>query len=72
MVVRNALIITDDNSVLSMGVNELKSFSGNTVFYLPRLTPEVRKQLAGVTGWSGNIDAATPNLCRPLVDEKLV
>lgn len=57
MKIRNAIIITDDETTLKMSLTEQSNFTGNVIFSRHKL-PRGAHKLDRATGHSSKVDAA--------------
>ncbi len=61
MQIRNAVIITEDDSPIRMTIEELDDFSGNVVFCRSQLSSDIAEVIDELRGRSGKVDASTAN-----------
>lgn len=59
MKIRNAVIITDDDTELRMSLAEAADFAGNIVFSRANLPADLGREIDRAVGRSRKVDAAT-------------
>jgi hypothetical protein len=72
MKIRNAVIITDADSELSMRVDELPDFTGNVIFSRSKLPSDFSAAIDRAVGRSPQKDTVSSDLGGPFVNKELV
>lgn len=71
MKIRNAIIITEDNSPLQMTSEEMRDFKGNVVLSRSQLPPSFLSKLYQAVGMSTKDDSVSSDTRRPPVQPEL-
>jgi hypothetical protein len=72
MEIRNAIIITDDETTLKMPLDEQRNFTGNVIFSRDKLPSSLAREIYAATGYSSEHDAAPTDHSRVPVKPELV
>ena len=72
MQIRNAVIITEDDSPIRMSLEELSDFSGNVVFCRSQLSSDIAEFVDEFRGRSGKVDASTANFREATMKDELI
>ena len=72
MIIRNAVIITEEHSPVQMRLDELPNFTGNVVLCRSRLSPAALAHMASVAFASREIDATAPDFSGATVQPELI